>query len=300
MNHNLILNTGFMVNRYNDYDKFFNFLKYLKIDNIQLTVSLFNFNLSNKNYFKKIDEFKTKSLKNDIKISSIFTDSYTRLNHLSNLDNDISEYWLKKFMIFIKTASILDAENFGSHLGIIDMNLPKKMHSIILNNTIKKWSILSDFAFNCGLKSLSWEPMSVSREFGETIINTKKINYLLNKNSSLPIKICLDVDHGNRQASDYEADPYNWLNELAKYSYCLHLKQVKKNYHSSHLGFTRKNNRSGIIKANKILSLLKLLNISNMNLILEHSFKERYSVEKNLKYNLKESINYWKTHISSF
>ena len=70
--------------------------------------------------------------------------------------------------------------------------------------------------------------------------NTKKINNLLNKNSSLPIKICLDVDHGNRQSSDYEADPYNWLNELAKYAYCLHLKQVKKNYHSSHLVFTRK------------------------------------------------------------
>ena len=27
MIHNLILNTGFMVNRYNDYDKFFSFLK---------------------------------------------------------------------------------------------------------------------------------------------------------------------------------------------------------------------------------------------------------------------------------
>ena len=300
MSHNLILNTGFMVNRYNDYDKFFSFLKYLKINNIQLTVSLFNFNLSNKNYFKKIDEFKTKSLKNNISVSSIFTDTYTRLNHLSNLDNDISEYWLKKFMIFVKTASILGAENFGSHLGIIDMNLPKKIHSMILNNTIKKWSILSDFAFKCGLKSLSWEPMSVNREFGETIFNTKKINNLLNKNSSLPIKICLDVDHGNRQSSDYEADPYNWLNELAKYAYCLHLKQVKKNYHSSHLVFTRKNNRAGIIKANKILNLLKSLNISNMNLILEHSFKERSSVENNLENNLKESINYWKTHLSSF
>ena len=77
-------------------------------------------------------------------------------------------------MIFVKTASILGAENFGSHLGIIDMNLPKKIHSMILNNTIKKWSILSDFAFKCGLKSLSWEPMSVNREFGETILIQKK------------------------------------------------------------------------------------------------------------------------------
>ena len=37
-----------------------------------------------------------------------------------------------------------------------------------------------------------------------------------------------------------------------------------------------------------------------MNLILEHSFKERSSVENNLENNLKESINYWKTHLSSF
>ena len=297
MSHKLILNTGFMVNRFNDYETFFQFLKSINISNIQLTVSLFNFNLNYKDYFKQIDDFKKKSIINNIQISSVFTDSFTRLNHLSNTNANISNYWYEKFKIFVKTASILGAENFGSHLGIVDMKVTKKKQSNILKKTIKKWCDLSKYANKCGLKSLSWEPMSIGREFGETIKKTKKINSLLNQNCEIPIKICLDVDHGDKEKSSYNANPYNWIQELAKYSYCFHLKQVKKKYHSSHLCFTKNNNKSGIIKASKIINLLNSLNINDMNLILEHSFKERSSVEKNLKPDLKESIKYWETNI---
>ena len=70
--------------------------------------------------------------------------------------------------------------------------------------------------------------MSIGREFGETIKKTKKINSLLNQNCEIPIKICLDVDHGDKEKSSINANPYNWIQELAKYSYCFHLKQVKK------------------------------------------------------------------------
>ena len=126
MSHKLILNTGFMVNRFNDYETFFQFLKSINISNIQLTVSLFNFNLIYKDYFKQIDDFKKKSIINNIQISSVFTDSFTRLNHLSNTNANISNYWYEKFKIFVKTASILGAENFGSHLGIVDMKVTKK------------------------------------------------------------------------------------------------------------------------------------------------------------------------------
>ena len=111
MSHKLILNTGFMVNRFNDYETFFQFLKSINISNIQLTVSLFNFNLNNKDYFKQIDDFKKKSIINNIQISSVFTDAFTRLNHLSNTNANISNYWYEKFKIFVKTASILGAEN---------------------------------------------------------------------------------------------------------------------------------------------------------------------------------------------
>ena len=142
--------------------------------------------------------------------------------------------------------------------------------------------------------------MSISREFGETINQTKKINNLLNKKSSVPIKLCLDVDHGDKQKGSYNTNPYNWIRDLASYSYCIHLKQVKKNHNSSHLCFTKNNNKSGIINSDKILKLLNEQNISNMNLVLEHSFKERSDVEKNLKKNLLESINYWKLSISNF
>ena len=50
-----------------------------------------------------------------------------------------------------------------------------------MKRVIKNWHILGEYAYKKKLKSLIWEPMSISREFGETINECKKIQTLLNK-----------------------------------------------------------------------------------------------------------------------
>ena len=42
--------------------------------------------------------------------------------------------------------------------------------------------------------------MSISREQGETIPETRKLQQDVNDGAPLPFKICLDVDHGDRFA----------------------------------------------------------------------------------------------------
>ncbi|MEZ5862105.1 MAG: hypothetical protein R3D28_24580 [Geminicoccaceae bacterium] len=47
-----------------------------------------------------------------------------------------------------------------------------------------------------GLASLMWEPMSISREFGQTIAACKRDHAALNEGSPLPI-LNADIDHGD-------------------------------------------------------------------------------------------------------
>ena len=79
------------------------------------------------------------------------------------------------------------------------------------------------------LKSLIWEPMSISREFGETLNECKKIQKLLNKRKPFNFKLCLDVGHGDINSKNKNNfNPYKWLKSFIKESPVVHIKQVQK------------------------------------------------------------------------
>ena len=62
--------------------------------------------------------------------------------------------------------------------------------------------------------------------------------------------------------------------------------------------FTNANNKKGLIKASKVLKILKENNIKGTELSLELSFKEREPIDKNLKKEVFESVNYWKKYLN--
>ncbi len=140
--------------------------------------------------------------------------------------------------------------------------------------------------------------MSISREFGDTINECKIIQKKLNEKSKTSFKICLDVGHGNLNSKNrINFDPYCWLKEFANVSPVVHIKQVVKNNYT-HLPFTKKNNVKGIIRASKVLQILKKSKINDTELSLELSFKERDPIDKNLKKDVLESVIYWKKHLN--
>ena len=140
--------------------------------------------------------------------------------------------------------------------------------------------------------------MSISREFGDTINECKKIQKKLNQKSKTNFKICLDMGHGNLNSKNKNNfDPYCWLKEFANVSPVLHIKQVVKN-NSAHLPFTKKNNAEGIIKASKIFQILNKNKVNDTELSLELSFKERDPIDKNLRKDVVESVIYWKKYLN--
>tara|TARA_Y100000590_G_C15679872_1_gene999407 strand:+ start:412 stop:1332 length:921 start_codon:yes stop_codon:yes gene_type:complete len=300
-NFKLSINTGFALNRFAEVENLADFCKnYLDIKFIQPTSDWLNLNMPRDFSRKNISKINKIFLKYNLKVNSTFTGAYTRLNHLAHPDPAHQEYWINWFKYFIDVSVDLGAKYVGSHLGILTYkdNESKRRNSILTNRVIKNWKKISEHAYKKKIKAIIWEPMSISREFGDTIYECKKIQKQLNKNSKKSFKICLDVGHGNlnsKNKNDY--NPYFWLEEFAKESPVIHIKQVVKNNHA-HLPFTKKNNVNGIIKASKVLKILKKKKVKDTELSFELSFKERDPIDKNLRKDVIESVLYWKKHLN--
>ena len=299
MKFDLGVNTGFAVNRFCEPKELFGFInKDLKIKNVQLSADLLSPYFDDKLLSSQIKKFKKEIKKNNINVSSIFTGAYTRLNHLAHTDKDIQSYWIKWFKKLVNISSELECPSIGSHFGIFSY---KDNNNVILRKkrrreNINNWHVVANFAKKKGLKNILWEPMSISREQGETINECKKLQRDVNLNSPLPFKICLDVDHGELTSKNKkDFDPYSWLKVFAKEAKVIHLKQSLKDK-GGHWPFINKYNRVGKIKAEKVISTLLNNGCKDAELILELNFRERNPADKDALKNLKKSVNYWKKH----
>ena len=248
--------------------------------------------------YKNISNLNKLMNKYDIKVNSCFTGAFTRLNHLAHPDKDQQKHWINYFKHFIDLSLDLGANYVGSHLGILSYDDNKKRNKILNNRVIKNWQILGEYAYKKKLKSLIWEPMSISREFGETINECKKIQFLLNKKKYSNFKLCLDVGHGDINSKDKKNyDPYYWLKSFVKESPVIHIKQVHKGSFG-HLPFTKKNNLKGIVNAKKVINIIEKQGNYNTELAFELSFKERDPIDKNVKKDVISSVQHWKKYLN--
>ncbi len=296
--YKLSINTGFAVNRFNNNEIFIDFVKNsLKLNYIQPTSDWLNMNLPDRYIFKNVKQLDKILNKYNVKVNSLFTGAFTRLNHLGHPDKDHQIYWVNWFKRFIDVGIDLGANHVGSHLGILSYQDNKQRKKLLKTRIIKNWHLIGEYASKKKIKSLIWEPMSIAREFGETLNECNKIHSLLNK-KKYKFDLCLDVGHGDINSKDKSNyDPYKWLEKFSSESPVIHIKQVKKN-NFAHLPFTKKNNKDGIIKPKKILDILKNNNNSDTELAFELSFKERDPIDKNLKKNIFETVQYWKKFLN--
>ena len=252
MKINLGLHLGFASTRYNNPKIWTDIVKNeFDLNYVQFVSDLLEPNLPNNLINDEIDRINFYTKKNDIKIRHSMT--LPRYNYMGHYNKQTSEYWKLWLKKFIKISSKLGAEGAGSLLGILSFDDLNNNYLNTYKKIINGWVELSHYAKRCGLKYLIWEPMSVKREMGDTIDSALKLHNDLNKKSSIPILLNLDVDHGNiksKNKDDY--NPYKIIEKLGKYSPAIHLKQKTKDIYS-HKPFIKKYNKEGKIKPKKLL-----------------------------------------------
>ncbi len=295
--YRLGINTGFAVNRYSEPEEWVRIVgDELGLNIVQFTADMLNVDLPMSVISRQVDRIQKACRLYNVEITSTFTGAFTRVNHLAHPDLDIRRHWVNWFKRFVDLSVDLGSKSIGSHFGIFthldNNNLVSR--SIRRQQNIDGWHEIADYAKDRGLDFISWEPMSISREQGETISEARRLQRDVNINSPLPFKMCLDVDHGDLSSlNSCDTNPYEWLDEFANESPLIHLKQTNANK-PGHWPFINEYNTVGRIQPNEFVGKLIDKDVRKVDLILEPGFREREPSDSTVVEVLKESVEFWR------
>ena len=295
------INTGFALNRFSTPGEWIPLVADtfgLRI--VQFTADLLNPALPARIVERQIAEIQRLCRRHGVRIDYTFTSAFTRVNHLAHPDPLLREYWIEWFCKFVDISVALGAEAMGSHFGIMtvrdyeDAGLRRERFA----QNVRGWHRVAAYAARKGLRYLLWEPMSVPREIGHTIPEARRVHQVVNDGIALPMKLCLDLDHGDVSSPDpADSDPYAWLREFALDSPVIHLKQTLQDK-GGHWPFIPEKNRLGKITPEKLLQTLEETGVREVTLLLELSFREREPFESRVIRDIKTSVDYWRPFVT--
>ena len=294
--NNLGINLGFANNRFPEPEVWTDIVaNKLGLHKVQFVADILNPMLmlyDTEYYYEQINKTVECIAKHNIKVTSMMTSSFTRVNHFAHPDKRYKDAWLVWFNDLLDMGKKFGAKSAGSHFGILTVqSLGNK--DKLYKEAIHYWAELSTIAKDLNYDFLFFEPMSVDREFGNTIEKTEQMLNDLNEVSAIPFKVCLDVGHAPHPTQrDYKV----WMKRLAKDSPIIHLQQTTLNS-SNHSPFTSTYNDNGIIDPYWIINLLNESGLSP-ELDFEIGFREKDEIEPTVINDLVESVNYWKQCIS--
>ena len=293
------INTGFAVNRFSEPESWTRIVGELGLKSVQFTADLLNPDLPAGIIVSNINRINAGCAHYGISISSTFTGAFTRVNHLAHPDADVRDHWVRWFKRYVDISVDLGAESMGSHFGIFtdtDTRDPT-LRVARRRQNIAHWHEIADYARTKGLKFLTWEPMSISREQGQTIIETQLLQDEVNLGAPLPFQLCLDVDHGDVASTNPDdTDPYIWLKRFGRVSPLVHLKQSSMNK-GGHWPFTAEHNRHGRITPQAVIDALVSGGAGRTELLFECSFREREPTDSTVREALAESVAFWRPYV---
>ncbi|MFI5349622.1 MAG: sugar phosphate isomerase/epimerase family protein [Elusimicrobiota bacterium] len=290
------INTGFAVNRYSEPEEWTRIVGALGLKRVQLTADMLNPDLPGAVLRDQVARILRGCRRHGVAVTSTFTGGFTRVNHLAHPDKSVREHWIRWFKRFADLTADLGAASMGSHFGIFthkDNSDPKRRAARRKQN-IAGWHEIGAHARKRGLSFLSWEPMSIGREQGETIAAASRLNKDVNRGAPLPMKICLDVDHGDVSSKNpADTDPYAWLSAFGGAIPQVHLKQTSSDKRG-HWPFTARYNAAGLIRPERVLSALRSAGSKGAELLFEFSFREREPADSTVVKVLRQCVDYWR------
>ena len=297
MSYRLGINLGFAINKYIEPEVWTRVVrKDLDLSYVQLVADIINPFWPADYVRDLVRRTKNSAKEYNIVIESIFTSTFTRVNHVLNPDAQARKIWLDWFKKFLDIGAELGAKNAGSHFGIMTFDTydnPDK-RKFILEEGIKAWQDLTFYARDKGYECLIFEPMSVPREMANTIEETKELLDAVNARCGVPFKVNLDVGHAPHPD---QRDPYPWIEQLAAVSPVIHLQQTVL-HKSNHWPFTDEYNKTGIIQRDKMMAAVKKAGCTDALFAFEISHREHWDSEFKILEELRKSAEYFRPVIT--
>jgi len=237
-----------------------------------------------------------------VRVTSGMTGPYGRLNHFGHPDPDVRRYYVDWFKTFADITADLGGHAVGTQFAILtlrDHDDPARREEMV-RIAIDHWAEVAEHAAAAGLDYLFWEPMSVGREFGETIAACIALqDRLTAADMAIPMWMMADIDHGDvTSANPADYDPFAWARAVPPVSPIIHIKQSLMDK-GGHRPFTARHNAVGRIQPEPLLAAFAEGGARDNEICLELSFKEREPDDSRVVADLAESVAYWAPHIDT-
>ncbi|MBB2971837.1 TIM barrel protein [Mesorhizobium sp. RMAD-H1] len=299
----LSLNTNPLVNRFADPDDLIDTVaRDLKIRDLQLTHEFINPSWQASTISRLTRQMRTALQRTGVRVTSGMTGPYGRLNHFGHPDRDVRRYYMDWFKTFADIIGDLGGTSVGTQFAILtyrDYDDPARREELI-QIAIDCWAEVADHARTAGLSHLFWEPMSIGREFGETIKACMALQDRISATKmAIPMWMMADIDHGDVTSDnpdDY--DPYAWARAVPPVSPIIHIKQSLMDK-GGHRPFTAEFNAKGRIQPEPLLKALREGGATDNEICLELSFKEREPNDRQVIPQIAESIAFWAPYIDT-
>lgn len=299
----LSLNTNPLVNRFAEpADLIDTVARQIRIRDLQLTHEFINPSWPAPVIRRLTRDMAQALARTGVRVTSGMTGPYGRLNHFGHPDRDVRRYYVDWFKTFAEITADLGGVSVGTQFAIFtykDYDDPARRAELI-RIAIEAWAEVAEHAKAAGLKYVYWEPMSVGREFGETIAECLALqDRLTAANMAVPMWMMADIDHGDvtsENPDDY--DPYAWARAVPKVSPIIHIKQSLMDK-GGHRPFTAEFNAKGRIQPEPLLAALAEGGATDNEICLELSFKEREPNDRQVIPQIAESVAFWAPHIDT-
>lgn len=299
----LSLNTNPLVNRFAEPDDLIETIaRDIRIRDIQLTHEFINPSWPAPVIRRLTRQMDRALERTGARVTSGMTGPYGRLNHFGHPDRDVRRYYVDWFKTFADIVGDLGATAVGTQFAIFTFrdfdDLARR--ETLIDIALDCWDEVAEHAKAAGLDYLFWEPMSVGREFGETIAACKALQGRIDSaDLAVPLWMMADIDHGDVTSADPDdTDPYAWAEEFPKVSPIIHIKQSLMDK-SGHRPFTTEYNAKGRVQPKPLLEALQRGGAVDNEICLELSFKEREPADRQVVPDIAQSVAFWAPHIDS-
>jgi len=299
----LSLNTNPLVNRFADPDDLIDTVaRDLRIRDLQLTHEFINPSWNAAVIRRLTRQMNAALARTGVRITSGMTGPYGRLNHFGHPDADVRRYYVDWFKTFADITADLGGFSVGTQFAIFTYkdfdDLARREELIRI--AIDCWAEVAEHAKSAGLKYVFWEPMSVGREFGETIAECLALqDRLTTADMAVPMWMMADIDHGDvTSANPDDFDPFAWARAVPKVSPIIHIKQSLLDK-GGHRPFTAEFNAKGRIQPGPLLKAFAEGGAVDNEICLELSFKEREPNDRQVIPQIAESVEFWAPHIDT-
>ncbi|MCF3973495.1 sugar phosphate isomerase/epimerase family protein [Paracoccus salsus] len=299
----LSLNTNPLVNRFAEPDNLIDTVaRDLRIRDLQLTHEFINPSWPAPVIRRLTRQMGAALARTGVRVTSGMTGPYGRLNHFGHPDRDVRRYYVDWFRTFAGIIADLGGTSIGTQFAIFTYRDydDRARREELIGIAIDCWAELAEHAKAAGLEWIFWEPMSVGREFGETIAECRALQARLTAaDMAIPMWMMADIDHGDVTSPDPDDfDPYAWARAVPRLSPIIHVKQSLMDK-GGHRPFIAEFNARGRIQPRPLLAAFAEGGAQDNEICLELSFKERDPNDREVIPQIAESVAFWAPHIDT-